>query len=617
MDNTIKKPIVIDKFLGVYTSLPSHLIPDFYVANALNISFSSIGYINPFKFYSNFITHTVSGHFVTGTVFKKPNGVEIPLLHFDNGTTCVLYWYNSVGKKLEILLAGLTTGKRMAFSGQGFNTTSSDGIFFCDGTMNYSFWDGGIGSVASNTATVITLNENATTAGFGTSGTVIVDGVEYAYTGRSGVTLTGLTGLPTFAANTGVASAADDSTYSSVDKFDILWVQDGRIWGAKTTDIFVKYSQVGVGTNFTLGTNPDDPGSFDIIEGTGPITAGATFKDYSIIFKQDLCKYYKLVYPTSISKTRDTDIIRQGDDAGCAGPDATLSLDDRVYYVSPKGGIRWVGKAADYDGFNFDDFTNTIRPTLKDGIFTTSKLFYYEKERILIATYKNNSDSTDDDRQVTVEFVEDDALAKVRPVSFMDYPAAFFFKYGGEAYFASNLEEKVYKAFDGYTKDNAPAMSLVTLKRYSFGNRFTRKRCEWLAVRGRIADGQLMHFELSYDRGGSLKTLSGTLEYNETNFITSGEVHVIGEDEIGTQPVGGNLEDVDELSQFLVYFDLPAGDFPYDLELTIWNDGINSDDLVVGSRYTVEDVAFMITEENLNKDNYKSKPLTELNINDL
>lgn len=615
-DQTIKKPIVINKWLGMYSSLPSHLIPDFYVANSMNMSFVSVGYINPFPFYSLFLTHTVSGSFVTGVTFKKPDGTEIPLLHFDTGAKCTLYWYNSVGNKLEILVDNLTTGERMAFSGSGYNTETSDGIYFCDGVMNYSFWNGGSGSIASNNATTITLNEDATTAGFTASGSVIINGTTYTYSGRSGSTLTGLTGLPTFTANTGVAQLPDTSTYSSLPKFHIMWVQDGRVWGVIKNSILVSYSQVGVATNFTAGNNPDDPGSFDVIEGTGPITAGGAFKDYSVIFKQDLAKYYKIVYPSNTTKTRDTDIIRQGDDAGCAGPDALLNLDDRVYYVSPKGGIRWVGRSSDYDGFTFDDFTNTIRPTLKDGVFTSSKLSYYEKERVLVATYRSSSDVAKDDRQITVEFTEDDALAKIRPVSQMDWPIAFMFKYGGNMYFASNLEEKVYKMFDGYTKDNAPALSLVTLKRYAFGNRYVRTRCEWIGVRGRMADGQKLYFILSYDRDGGLKTLEGTLEYDEDGFFTQGDIHIIGRDAIGTEPIGGNLDDVEELNAFQIFFDLPSGDFPYDMELTIYNEGINSNKDVVGSRYTIEDVGFMVMEDNLNKDKYRSKPFNKININD-
>lgn len=628
-DSTLKKPVVIDKWLGMYSSLPSHLIPDFYVANSRNISFSSIGYINPFPFYSLFLTHTSAGHFVNDGLLKKSDGQEIPLLLFDNDSTATLMWYNSVGNKLEILLASLTTGKRMAFSGTGFDTTNvtgltiqHDGIFFCNGVMNYSFWNGAIGTVASNTATTITLNAvtgftTAASLGFTSTGTVIVGGVEYAYGGLTGWQLTGLTAVPTLTVNDGVAQAVDDSTYSAVTKFDLLSVQDGRVWGALTTAQVVKYSKVGDGTSWTAGDTPADGGYFDVLEGTGPITNIATFKDFMCIFKQDLVKYYQILYPTATTKARNTNIIRQGDDVGCAGPDASLSLEDRVYYVSPKGGVRWIGQSDTSDGFTFEDLTNTIRPTLKDGVFTSSKLVFYEKERVMLATYKNDSDSTFNDRQITIEFVEDDALAKVRPVNINDWPIEDFFKYGGNLYAVSGLEEKIYKLFDGYTKDGAPATSLVTLKRYSFGNRFVRKRGEWLAVRGRIADGQLLHFILSYDRQGSLTTLEGTLEADESKFITTGEVHVIGEDEIGTNPIGGNLDEVDELSSFLVFFDLPTSHFFSDLELTIYSEGINSDGVTVGTRFTIEDVAFMVSEEQLSKDSYKSKPFNILNINDI
>jgi len=619
-DQKIKKPIVIDKFFGMYTSLPSYLIPDFYVASSLNMSYVSIGYTNPFELYSLFLKHTVKGSFLSSETFTRPDGIEIPLILLDTGSKCVLYWYNAVAKQLEILVDDLTTGKRMAFSGKGYNTTTSDGIFFCNGIDEYTFWNGAHGTIKSNTATVITLNEaSAATQGFdATGGTIRYKGTDYTYSGVSGATLTGLSALPTLVADTGIAEIPDITTGNTGGAlFDIMWVQDGRIWGARTDGILVYYSKVGDGTLFTAGDNPDDAGSFDIIEGTGPITAGAAFKDYSVIYKKDLAKYYQLVYPTNSTKTRNTDIIRQGDDLGCAGPDAILSLDDRVYYTSPKGGIRWIGKSESNDGFTFDDFTNVIRPTLKDGIFTGCHMFYFERERVLVSTYKKDSDSSKEDRQITVEFTEDDALVQARPININDWPMNVFFKYSGEWYGCSNLEKEIYKLFDGYTKNGAPALTSVTLKRYSFGNKFTRKRIDYIGVPGRIASGCLLHFSLSYNQDGVLKFLEATLEYNEGKFITQGNINVIGQNEIGTNPIGGNLDDIEELDPFLVFFWMPRNVFPYNVELTIYCEGVDSTGRVTGNRYTIEPIAFYVEEENLNIDKYRVKNFNEVNINDL
>ena len=621
-----KNPIVIDKWLGLHTSLPSYLIPDFYVSDVLNMSFASIGYTNSFEFYSQFLDHTSTqaGEFLSSRTFKKSDGQQIPMLVLDKPSSAgsILYWYNSVAKKLEVLLDGLTAAKRMAFSGNGFNTDTQDGIFFCNGVENYSFWSGAIGTIASNTATVITLNAltgftSAEEFGFPASGTVIVDDTEYSYSGRTGLTLTGLTALPTFTANSGVAQAADDSTHSAVTKWDILTVQDGRVVGARTDGIIVSLSKVGDGTDFTTSSDPDDSQSYNVIEGTGPITNVLPLKDYIVVFKIDLAEYYQIVFPTATTVARNRAIIRKGDDMGCAGPDAGLSILDRIYYTSPKGGIRWVGVSDQNDGFITGDLTNTIRPTLKDGIFTGSRMTYFEQERILISTFKKDSDSTHEDRQIGVEFVEDDALLQVRPITLMDNPFGDFFIYNNKQYAVSNLEAKIYEMFDGYTKDGGPALAFVTLKRYALGNMFVRKSLMYIGVRGRMASGGKLLFTLSYDRKGSLTVLEGSLEHNESDFITEGEVITIGDSEIGIDPTGGQLTDIDELDPFLIFFVVPTTEKAYDFALNILSEGINGDGIITGTRFTIEEVAFFANIEELNIDSVKKKPFVLSNVEDL
>lgn len=695
-DQDILKPIVIDRHYGMFTSLPSYLIPDGYVANSLNIQSQNIGYITPWKLYTELLSHTVTGKFISGVNFKKSDGTILPMLLLDTGTVCKLYWYNAASTRLELLLDNLTTGKRMAWSGEGYNTNTTDGIFFCNGVQNYSFWNGATTVLTSAvSANDIEINVSDTT-NFSTKGTIIYNGTEVNYGSKTatklkGATITGtgiafvdsnpdtitdtgngfvtagfqagdkivvsgttnnnttftvatvaagtLTLIPgdtvtaeaagasvtitgyfhaSAGADDGVAEAVDDSTYSSAPKFDILTVNDGRVFGSFTDGVRVYFSQVGVGSNFTSDTDPDDPGFFDLIEGGGNVTALGTFKDFVLVCKKDLVKYYQLTYPTSTTRARDTDILRQGTDLGCAGPDAILSVNDRTYYVSPNGGVRWIGESDVRDGLTYGDMTNLIHPTLADGVFDLSKMVYWEKERVMIITYRSDSDASYHDRQVMIEFTESDAIAKVNPIGINDWDIGCFFEYGGDLYFGSNIESKVYKAFDGYSKAGAPALTLVTFKRYAFGNRFTRKGIKYLAVRGRIPSGQLLHFVLSYDRAGALGVLEATMSHDERRYIiATGPSPTIGSEEIGVNVLGGSLDNADELDPFLVIFELPTSYKPYDIELTIYSDGVDADGNLVGNRFSIEDIAFYPLEEPLNVDANRKKPFIDSNINDL
>jgi len=256
----LKNLIVIDKFLGMNSLHESTAIPDFYLANSINCSCSSLSAIQPFKQYSKFANQlTTSGKIPSSiTVYRADGNLyqsQIPLKVRDDGSTGTLEWYNKRANSWETLKGSYTTGKIMVYA--DYNTATQDGVYFCNGTDKYTFWTKAIGTVASNTATVITLNEtSATTQGF-SSGTVIINGTEYAYTGVSGATLTGLSGLPTFTVNEGVAQVIDETADVSDRRFDIMWVADGRIWGAKTTSCRLMYSAVGDGTSWTAGTTPN------------------------------------------------------------------------------------------------------------------------------------------------------------------------------------------------------------------------------------------------------------------------------------------------------------------------------------------------------------------------
>ena len=194
MATEFSKPISITRFRGAYSLKDAALIPDEFLANSLNISCADFS-ITPFPMYSQFSDQLIGddgiGRILSSFTAKKTDGTEIPLRLKDNETTCTLEWYNATADDWETLLASLTTATPMAFA--DFNTATQDYTLFCNGVMNYSVWKKATGTVASNSATVITLNEtSAATQGFsGSGGTVIVNGTEYAYTGVSGATITG------------------------------------------------------------------------------------------------------------------------------------------------------------------------------------------------------------------------------------------------------------------------------------------------------------------------------------------------------------------------------------------------------------------------------------------
>uniref|UniRef100_A0A6H1ZET8 Uncharacterized protein n=1 Tax=viral metagenome TaxID=1070528 RepID=A0A6H1ZET8_9ZZZZ len=542
------------------------------------------------KQYSLFANRlSTSGQITRKYTAVRADGTNILLRVRDDGTNSHIEWYNSVDDAWDTLLPNQTTGLTYGFT--GFNTSTQDEVWWCNGTENMTLWVPIIGSVASNTATVITLNEVAATAGFPSTGTVIVNGTEYTYTGTSGSTLTGLTALPTFDANEGVALAADDSTHSALTKYNILHTADARMWGASTTGVTLAYSAVGDATNWTASTAPANPGSIDLVEGAGPITGlsslgGNAIDENIFVFKQDLTILYTLEYPSATTRTERVKPIRN---SGASNPLGVAKGGETIFYITRKGGIKSISLSQLSDGFNFEDITDLIRPTLENGVFTSASLGYFEKKRTLLLAYKKNSDSTRNDGVVAVELIKDPELGQHQALTTLDWFVNDWAEYNDEFYFGASFEPNSFKAFDGYSKDGQPFQSIFTTGRMSFGVPFVKKEIPYMLITGWKAPGTKIDLELQYDYRGTLASFESDIPaVNPEGFkyIIEPQYNLIGSFELGTEPIGGTLEDIDELNYFMIFFELPYAYQPFDIQL-------NGNTFTEGFRYKIETIGFL------------------------
>lgn len=170
------------------------------------------------------------------------------------------------------LVTGVTS-TRIIFDDWWDNTLKKDILLWCDGTADMKYWSGAIGLISSTTATTIVLTNTVASLGFSASGSVFINGTEYAYTGTSGSTLTGVTPDPTSQANGSVVIqkpvvqsnvVANDYNISVIKVINnqMLTLSDtSRLaYMSKNTDwkTFTKSSPraVGEGDTFTLDEIP-------------------------------------------------------------------------------------------------------------------------------------------------------------------------------------------------------------------------------------------------------------------------------------------------------------------------------------------------------------------------
>lgn len=109
--------------------------------------------------------------------------------------------------KLQVMFDGVTASTwydlqtnlsltRYVFDTYWDDTLKKDKLLMVSGDSNIYSWEGGIGILASTTINTIVLTADAATSGFTPTGSVLNNGIVYAYTGITASTLTGVSPDP-------------------------------------------------------------------------------------------------------------------------------------------------------------------------------------------------------------------------------------------------------------------------------------------------------------------------------------------------------------------------------------------------------------------------------------
>lgn len=189
----------------------------------------------------------------SGYVWNTSLGAVIPLrasnakLQFSSDIKGTQAWYD--------LLTNLTK-ERFVFDHYWDNTDKKDKLLMVNGTKQTVYnWAGGIALFVSATSTVITLDRDAATAGFASSGTVTINGNDYTYTGISGKTLTGAQNASAETANSVVFSKIITTTSftsgpASTYPCDFIKVVENQLYLGSYTSQLVYMSKNTDYTNF-------------------------------------------------------------------------------------------------------------------------------------------------------------------------------------------------------------------------------------------------------------------------------------------------------------------------------------------------------------------------------
>ena len=199
-------------------------------------------------------------------------------------------WYNSWGETYTLVVSNSTlyvvindiwyvletglTKTRYVFDKWWDNSLKKDVSLFVNGTSNIYKWGGGFGLISTTTANTIVLDRTIALSYLpSASGTVVVNGTTYTYTGSGGSTLTGVTPNPTGEANgSGVLEtvATSSNKPDSAMLNDFIKVVNNQLYVGSYTSRFIYISSNTDYTNYTI-PSPRVTGSPEllVLDGNG------------------------------------------------------------------------------------------------------------------------------------------------------------------------------------------------------------------------------------------------------------------------------------------------------------------------------------------------------------
>ena len=573
---------------GLHTILSPTEIDDSSFSAIQNMRFSRFGFgprLGVDIVGSNANTHTTG--IKSLYCFGKADGNYVLLR---SGTTW-LEWYDSVSDKWQTLVASLASGLRFGFA--PFNltnlTTIDNNLVFCNGTNNYSEWNGAIGNVSSTTVNTIVLTGSITLAnlGFSTTGSVIINGTAYAYTGLSSQTFTGVTGDPTGEANgSGVAQIPDITTHSALPKGNILHSAMGRVWNSKDSAVRVAYSQSLVHTNFTSGDNYGDPGIEDFPEGDGPVY-NITSKSYQnsnkvIIWKEKgiftlALEIYAATTATSAKRPVRGTIV-EGTDTGVASPLGVAASKFGEFYVSSRGGLNILGLTNE-GNYKPNHLTARILPSLKDFNWQTAAVGYDPNENLIYASCRGTDaigqTAVTNDTLVVYDIIRDAlSIWKGLNISCFAYDPKSRKMYAGDVNQGLVYQMNIAGKFsdDIGSGERSPIIASALTKRYDVGLPALKKSFHLYYIHGYILPGAEIKVDFRYN-AGIKKIITRTIKGDTTkSYIFTKPSNTFGALKFGDLAFGGEENDylIEGMLPFRVYCKIPISFF-FDLEVLYYS----------------------------------------------
>lgn len=327
--------------------------------------------------------------------------------------------------------------------------------------------------------------------------------------------------------------------------------------GVKTNPSKVYYSQSGEVTCFGITTGLGSGGSFDLLEGGGPVTClESKGKNTVVCHKRDaIIAYIRDNDGTNAIENFDT--LSESYDSGASNFKARTGLNKTSFFMTGIEGVKILEQAVANDILDMQSLTDIIAPTIEKYDNTNAVAAYFPPKRLLLIA---TDDESGDRKQISI-YVKGSSGNFTFDVSIDDVPVADYIVDGDNLYFVSTLDQNTYKLF-ARNSANANALNArYATKEYIFDSPAQGKQFNKLYIEGLMNEKCKLKVTVEYGIFGQDNSKSYVIRWDdngENGAVSAAKVSALGTSVLGETSLGENDEEISDSYIFSapIHFDV-------------------------------------------------------------
>ena len=478
--------------------------------------------------------------------WNTSSATELTLRGTDNS---LQVYFNNAWRDV---ITGLPTAQfgfpRSSKSGIWDDSEGIDILPFVAKDANIYTWNGAIGTIDSTTSNTIVLTGDtiAVQRFFTTSGTLIVNGTEYAYTGTSGNTFTGVTPNPTGEANGSVVSqkvTTNSNKPGSGLTNDICEILNNQLYVGDFSSREVYISTNTDLTDFTTISTPREPGESLILTlDNAPVAF--VVQEENMYISAGTSDWYQVV--TTLQNSGSTFIeniaikkLKNAPQQAVKEKDLTANIKNAVVYISNEPTLDSLGRVENITTPQSTPLSDPIKPDFDSYNFTGGDIIYY-KNQVFISVPEES-----------LVLIYDLANSWWQPPQ--QLPVAKFSVYQGKLLGHSKEVQETYEMFpSNMFSDNGNIINMQAVFAYrDFGDRALLKEFDEYYTEGYIKPSTNLTLTLQFDFEGASSEVEYTIHGNDkTITFGKGTETGLGSLPLGSATLGSSSEEPRELKKF-------------------------------------------------------------------